>query len=154
MRELDNSFKTKSVQVLNVAKMQKSAAWLTSTKARKRYTTSYFGGKSFLWVHSLGRSIVWVLYVSPDHLPLARDEERRTGIVTSKHSNSYSNYFNNSYSSSEPNTQLCCCSSQPETGRALIAQIKCEPKLIKPCDTLKIITKENWDQMPFPFKGR
>lgn len=29
-----------------------------------------------------------------------------------------------------------------ETGRVLIAKIKCEPKAIKPCHTLKIITKE------------
>lgn len=142
MHEPDNSFKTKSVQVLNVAKMQKSAVLLTSTKAHKGYTTSYSGEKSFLQMHILDRSIVWVLYLSPHLLALARDEERQTGIAISKHSNSYFSYFNNSYPSSEPNTQLYCCGSQPETGRVLIAKIKCQPKLIKPCNTLKIITKE------------
>lgn len=57
MHEPDNSFKTKSVQVLNVAKMQKSAVLLTSTKAHKGYTTSYSGEKAsfkcIFWIDPL-----------------------------------------------------------------------------------------------------
>lgn len=144
-----------NLQFSYVAKMQNSSVCWTDTKAHEGYTASYFGGnKDFLRVHILDRSTVWVLDLSPDHLSLAGDEERQAGIAILKLSSTFSNYFNYSYSTLEPNTQLCCCSSQPETGRVLIAKVKCEPKLIKPCDTLKIITREIWDQTPFPFKGR